>query len=256
MTDTQKVPWKRISIEAAAIVGSILLAFAIDAWWQERGEQEDLLQYLSAFEQELIESRKDIELALELSTGVLKTTDEVFLVLSDSERNSLPSDFAETIGSIYKIHSPNLNTGAYEDMVSSGNMRLIGNRTLSDRIKQYMQSVSSVRSVNEVLWDTYYNLQVPYLKDHFVISDFGWESAEEIDDAAGLLSITPKGPYSIDLDAVKSQEYWNLLYSWKEAYSDQVRRLVVAREDCDAVLESLQPEVESLRDGNRSDQDS
>ncbi len=246
MTDAQKVPWKRISIEAAAIVGSILLAFAIDAWWQERGEREDLHQYLSAFEQELIESRKDIELALELSTGVLKKTDEVFLVLSDSERNSLPSEFAETIGSIYKIHSPNLNTGAYEDMVSSGNMRLIGNRTLSDHIKQYMQSVSSVRSVNEVLWDTYYNLQVPYLKDHFVISDFGWESAEEIEDAAGLLTITPKGPYSIDLDAVKSQAYWNLLYSWKEAYSDQVRRLVVAREDCDAVLESLQPEIESL----------
>jgi len=249
MTDAQQVPWKRISIEAAAIVGSILLAFAIDAWWQERSEQEDLLQHLSAFEQELIESRKDIELALELSTKVLKTTDEVFLVMSDLESSSLPSDFAETIGSIYKIHSPNLNTGAYEDMVSSGNMRLIANRTLSDRMKQYMQSVSSVRSVNEILWDTYYNLQVPYLKDHFVISDFGWESAEEIVDAAGLLSVTPKGPYSIDLNAVKSQEYWNLLYSWKEAYSDQVRRLVVVREDCDAVLESLQPEVESLSHG-------
>ncbi len=177
---------------------------------------------------------------------MLKTTDEVFLVLTDSNRNSLPGNFAETIGSIYKIHSPELNTGAYEDMVSSGNMRLIKNRTLSDHIKQYMQSVSSVQSVNQVLWDTYYALQVPYLKDHFVISDFGWESAQEIDDAAGLLSITPKGPYSIDEDAVRTQEFWNLLYSWKEAYSDQVRRLVVARENCDAVLELLQAEIERL----------
>lgn len=249
MTDPRRVPWKRISIEAAAIVGSILLAFAIDAWWQKRSEQQDLLEHLFAFEQELIESRKDIELALELSTSVLRTTDEVFLVMSDRERNSLPSDFANTIGRIYKIHSPALNTGAYEDMISSGNMRLIGNRTLSDRIKQYMQTVSSVRSVNKILWDTYYSLQVPYLKDHFVISDFGWESAEEINDAAGLLTVTPKSPYSIDLDAVKSQEYWNLLYSWKEAYADQVRRLVVAREDCDAVLESLQSEVDNLSDG-------
>ena len=246
MTEAQNIPWKRISVEAAAIVTSILLAFAIDAWWDHRVEQEDLLEYLSAFEQELIESRKDIEVALGLSTGVLNTTDEVFLVLSDSELNGLPGTFAETIGSIYKIHSPNLNTGAYEDMVSSGNMRLIENRALSDLIKQYMQSVSSVRSVNQVLWSSYYDLQVPFLKDHFVISDFGWESAEEIEDAAGLLSITPKGPYSIDLDAVKTQEFWNLLYSWKEAYSDQVRRLVVARENCDAVLESLQYEIVNL----------
>lgn len=246
MQQSQEIAWKRIAAEGAAIVASILLAFWIDAWWDERGEQEDLLEYLIAFEQELIESSKDIELALDLSTGVLKATDEVFLILVDSTHGSLPDNFAETIGSIYKIHSPNLNTGAYEDMVSSGNMRLIGNRTLSDRIKQYMHSVSSVRSVNQVLWDTYYNLQVPYLKDHFVISDFGWESAEEINEAAGLLSMTPRGPYSIDRDAVKTQEFWNLLYSWKEAYSDQVRRLVVARTNCDAALDLLQLEVESL----------
>ena len=35
MTETQKIPWKRISVEAAASVASILLAFAIDAWWEE-----------------------------------------------------------------------------------------------------------------------------------------------------------------------------------------------------------------------------
>ena len=244
MSESQRIAWRRLTAEGAAIVASILLAFWIDALWDRHVEQEDLLEYLLAFEQELIESRKDIELALALSTEVLRTTDKAFALLSDSDQDGLPGSFAGTIGSIYKIHSPDLNTGAYEDMVSSGNMRLIGNRKLSDRIKQYMQSVSSVRSVNQVLWDTYYSLQVPYLKDHFVISDFGWESAEEIDDAAGLLTITPKGPYSIDSDAVKTQEFWNLLYSWKEAYSDQVRRLVVAREDCDAVLELLQLEIE------------
>ena len=36
-----KIPWKRISVEAAAIVASILLAFAIDAWWAELAEDRD-----------------------------------------------------------------------------------------------------------------------------------------------------------------------------------------------------------------------
>ncbi len=39
MTETQYVPWKRLSVEAAAIVASILFAFAIDAWWEERLER-------------------------------------------------------------------------------------------------------------------------------------------------------------------------------------------------------------------------
>ncbi len=39
MTANEKIPWKRLSIEAAAIVGSILLAFAIDALWEERQDR-------------------------------------------------------------------------------------------------------------------------------------------------------------------------------------------------------------------------
>ena len=49
MTETKTVPWKRLSIEAAAIVASILLAFAIDAWWEERAlriEEQQVLQGL------------------------------------------------------------------------------------------------------------------------------------------------------------------------------------------------------------------
>ena len=36
MNRVQNIPWKRISVEAVAIVASILLAFSIDAWWEER----------------------------------------------------------------------------------------------------------------------------------------------------------------------------------------------------------------------------
>ncbi len=36
------IAWRRLLIEGTAIVLSILLAFAIDAWWQDR-EQLDLL---------------------------------------------------------------------------------------------------------------------------------------------------------------------------------------------------------------------
>ena len=39
MTGPRIIPWKRIGVEAAAIVVSILLAFAIDAWWAERINQ-------------------------------------------------------------------------------------------------------------------------------------------------------------------------------------------------------------------------
>jgi hypothetical protein len=36
MTDPGRIPWQSIAVEAAAIVVSTLLAFAIDAWWTEK----------------------------------------------------------------------------------------------------------------------------------------------------------------------------------------------------------------------------
>ena len=39
MAEVKRSAWKRLSIEATVIVGSILLAFAIDAWWDQRQER-------------------------------------------------------------------------------------------------------------------------------------------------------------------------------------------------------------------------
>ena len=49
----QRTNWSRLTLEAVAIVFSILLAFAIEAWWSERQEQkfeEETIQALMALE--------------------------------------------------------------------------------------------------------------------------------------------------------------------------------------------------------------
>jgi hypothetical protein len=53
MTEKQKIPWNRVSVEAVAIVASILLAFSIDAWWDEQLERSDELQELARLQIEL-----------------------------------------------------------------------------------------------------------------------------------------------------------------------------------------------------------
>ena len=47
MTDANNIQWKRLSVEAAAIVASILLAFAIDAWWAEQQDRRAESEILS-----------------------------------------------------------------------------------------------------------------------------------------------------------------------------------------------------------------
>lgn len=51
-----RIPWRRVLIEGVVIVGSILLAFAIDAWWDGRTKAGDTLLALRAVEAELVEN--------------------------------------------------------------------------------------------------------------------------------------------------------------------------------------------------------
>lgn len=61
MTESRIIPWKRIAVEATAIVISILLAFAIDAWWAEKKEREVEHRTLQALRSDLIASNEELD---------------------------------------------------------------------------------------------------------------------------------------------------------------------------------------------------
>ena len=57
---TRQIPWLRVFVEGVVIVGSIRLAFGIQAWWDERGASaasrqllQDLLAEFGQVEEEL-----------------------------------------------------------------------------------------------------------------------------------------------------------------------------------------------------------
>ena len=48
-----RIPWGRLSAEGAVILTSILLALAVQAWWEGRQERRQEAQHLAALRQEL-----------------------------------------------------------------------------------------------------------------------------------------------------------------------------------------------------------
>ena len=45
---TPQIPWARVLVEGVVIVASILLAFGIDAWWEQRQDREEERRILQA----------------------------------------------------------------------------------------------------------------------------------------------------------------------------------------------------------------
>jgi len=60
MTAPRTIPWKQIAVEATAIVVSILLAFAIDAWWAEKKEWNVEQEALQLLRSDFVSSRDEL----------------------------------------------------------------------------------------------------------------------------------------------------------------------------------------------------
>ena len=138
MNQTQSIPWKRISVEAAAIVASILLAFAIDAWWDERNErieEKEILQSLLVeFEINLDGATSVIrthEMAVQSMSSLMSLTDGEILALSDADVEGYLRYFANprTFDAV---------RGSIDALTNSGKLGVLQSRELREALTAFI----------------------------------------------------------------------------------------------------------------------
>ncbi len=61
MTNTNNIQWKRTAVEGVAIVISILLAFWIDTWWEDRMEARLEVVYLLELQEDFELNKSSLE---------------------------------------------------------------------------------------------------------------------------------------------------------------------------------------------------
>ena len=248
MNRIREIQWPRIVAEGTVIVIGILLAFWIQAWWDERVEQEEFSAYLIALEHEFVDARQIIEQNIAANSQIDNAANEIFLILSDTSNDELPQSFEELVGSMYTILSPVPAMGAYDDIVSSGNLRLIRNAVLRSRLNKYIHELSVIQIQTQKIRDAYSDIHLSFLSQHFVVSEFGWDAPNPLvhDVTIQVGKATPPSPFKIDPAAIRSKEFWNLAYDWKIGNTDLARRLIEIQKLCDAILELLESEIRAI----------
>ena len=111
MTNTGNIPWTRILAEGGAIVASILLAFWIEAWWNEKQERQAELDYLIALQKDFSETRVSLENQIDRVSRLFDDVDQVLSVIADTKTTDLPGTFSELVGNAYSIPRPVTVTG-------------------------------------------------------------------------------------------------------------------------------------------------
>lgn len=128
-----------LALQAAAIVGSILLAFAIDAWWENRQEREIEHAGIVSLHRDFLQSRADLDEALQ----IFDSWKAYFSQFQSSTAAELRLLDDATVGLIVTSLSPGMTfdptTGTLEALVGDGRLGLIENSELRDGLASWLR---------------------------------------------------------------------------------------------------------------------
>jgi len=179
MNDTNSIQWKRISVEATAIVVSILLAFAIDAAWDERQERKFEEQALINLRAEFQDHRN--ELAEQESThqyflwGVKALIDAAQSGEWNSDELYIDSAIVLARASV----TTDLGSGVLVSLISGGDIGLITDPQLRFELSEWGSVLDELIDDQIMGRAIMMNVIVPYLTRWGVPLGSGLGASEE-----------------------------------------------------------------------------
>ena len=121
--------WRFLFAESVVIVVSILIAFVIQAWWEESQEDEEATRILEAV---LLEHQSNLQ-AIATYDELMKPIIQAYLDLSslaNSDQDFDPERIDGLISKTIVTRSPLMSWGALESLVAGGRLSIIDDPSL------------------------------------------------------------------------------------------------------------------------------
>ena len=184
------IPWNRYIVEGTLIVGSILLAFAIQAWWDTRQEEQVIEAYLEVLSIEL----DQVELTYQNHITYLEEQDqlvqEILDLASSPEFDSL-SRLDLMLWNLGPFSPLRPSLAALNDLESIGLGR-IGSMELRRALVDFRNTLSIDSEEQESFSEYWRNNISPYWDELFNIRDWiELGSSLDPDSIAGVNAVLP-----------------------------------------------------------------
>jgi hypothetical protein len=244
--------WSAVVVEILVVIVGLMLAFQLDRWWEERGERAQAAEYVVRLINDIEGDVPEIEYAISLAELRLDMAD---LVMTASRNPAAAVDepvmFLAGVRQSGFTYTPKLNSHTFEDLRSTGNMRLLLDLEIKDGLYDYYgfeETQSQFRPIQHFRETRHFELVAGVLSH---------EQAIFIQD--NFFVVTPKSMAAFDgaipdLDEVRASSDRLALNAAAIDWLPEVRDLQVEQiamhkmklEKADSVLQALRHYADSL----------
>jgi hypothetical protein len=150
MTATQNIPWLRLAIEATAIVASILLAFAIDAWWSDREIDQWQTAQLRALRDEFSANLKSLDIIVQTHDRTARSLESLIAQIRDTNDTIQVTVSDAALVALVAWRTSDISTGTLDSLLSSGKLAEIDNSDIRQSLAAWPSEVGDAQE-DEVL---------------------------------------------------------------------------------------------------------
>lgn len=145
----RQVPWFRIGAEAVAIIASILIAFSLDAWWDDRQAAEREQWYLLSLNRDFLENRTGLEHVIQVQDTLLQSVRE--LVLFGATTTPVPGadSVMNLIGRVFGNTTIGFtpNVGTYRELLNTSSLQVIKNDSLRTLLSDFGVQIETIDGI-------------------------------------------------------------------------------------------------------------
>lgn len=165
MTSETSRRYGRVLAEGTTIVASVLLAFAIQAWWERRSEYKEDVRLLSAVLDEMRTNLAAIDANRAFHLGVVDV-DTTLLKLAGVDPSALAPQYADSLiaGLSWWNGSNSWTTGAVTALVGAGRLSAIQDETLRRRLAEWPKRIDMLRAAEDQEYDFFFTVFMPYIR--------------------------------------------------------------------------------------------
>jgi hypothetical protein len=149
----QSLKWKPVLGQLGLIVGGVLIALAVDSWWENRQERDQERAYLEQLLSDLRETESRLENSIAADT---RTLDRVNWVLDRAFNGPLPPPDSLDLPTGYNQFRP--LTGTQTALVQSGDLQLLRNDSIRFRLIAYTALINAtetlLRHTETLIWNS------------------------------------------------------------------------------------------------------
>lgn len=153
----------RLFVEGIVIVLSILLAFAIDAWWDERQERIEEADILLGLQHEFVGNREELQRRITLHSEIMLAIKELLVASRQGYWDLENLTVDEAIGRLVSPPTSDLGSGVLDAMINAGRIEVLSNRDLQVKLAAWNSVFDEVHDDEVMNRAIVFELIVPYM---------------------------------------------------------------------------------------------